>query len=117
MFVRSHPTLVKYVNNNQMTWQKFYEMYDMYGENHSIWNSYFSNPTLDSVSSSPSTKTTTVGDTSIKEIFNLVKQLDLETVRKGVDGLSKAVSLVQDLTASKKMSSYQARPLYKHLED
>ncbi|MBE6146962.1 MAG: hypothetical protein E7168_01360 [Firmicutes bacterium] len=116
MFVRSHPTLIKYVNTNQMTWQKFYEMYDMYGENHSIWNSYFtSNESIPNTSIS--TKSTTVGDTSIKEIFNLVKQLDLETVRKGVDGLSKAVSLVQDLTASKKVNSYQARPLYKHLED
>lgn len=119
MFVRSHPELVHYVTNNQMSWQKFYELYDMYGENNSIWQSYFSssrvNPTPEQ--QSPKTTASTVGDTSLKDLFNLVKQMDLETVRKGVDGLSKAVALVQDLTTNKKQNNYQARPLYKHLED
>ena len=45
MFVRSHPELVNYVNNNKMSWQRFYEMYDMYGENNSVWNSYFTTTT------------------------------------------------------------------------
>ena len=40
MFVRSNPKLLDYVRNNQMTWQKFYEMYDMYGENNSVWDNY-----------------------------------------------------------------------------
>ena len=40
MFVRKNPNLIKYVNNNEMTWQKFYEMYDLYGEDNSIWNKY-----------------------------------------------------------------------------
>ena len=40
MFVRKNPNLIKYVNNNEMTWQKFYEMYDLYGEEHDIWNDY-----------------------------------------------------------------------------
>ena len=35
-FVRKNPTLVNYVNNNEMTWQKFYEMYDMYGESNDV---------------------------------------------------------------------------------
>ncbi len=120
MFVRSHPELVRYVNSNQMTWQKFYELYDMYGENNSVWQTYFQSfPTSTSSVQESSSKVTanTVGDTSLKDLFNLVKQMDLETVRKGVDGLSKAVALVQDLTSSKKQNNYQARPLYKHLED
>lgn len=123
MFVRSHPELVNYVNNNKMSWQRFYEMYDMYGENNSVWNSYFTtttdtiNPNVAATASNTISKKT-VGDTPIKEIFNMVKQMDLETVRKGVDGLQKAVGLVQDLTVNKKMATnYQARPLYQHLDD
>lgn len=118
MFVRSNPRLLDYVRSNQMTWQKFYEMYDMYGENHSIWNNYIGtvNSTTNIIQS-PSSLTKTVGDTPIKEIFNMVKQMDLETVRKGVDGLQKAVGLVQDLATTRKTSNYQARPLYQHLED
>ena len=39
-FVRSHPELVNYVNKGTMSWQKFYEMYDIYGESNSIWKEY-----------------------------------------------------------------------------
>lgn len=117
MFVRSNPRLLDYVKTNQMTWQKFYEMYDMYGENHSIWNDYLNIPISTATAASIKSPATTIGDTSLKEIFNMVKQMDLETVRKGVDGLQKAVGLVQDLTSNRRTSNYQARPLYQHLED
>lgn len=120
MFVRSNPRLLDYVKNNQMTWQKFYEMYDMYGENHSIWNDYLGKTTVNSSkeSSLSTISSKTIGDTPIKDIFNMVKQMDLETVRKGVDGLQKAVGLMQDLTSSRRgNNNYQARPLYQHLED
>ena len=30
-FVRTKPELIKYVQNGKMTWQKFYELYDLYG--------------------------------------------------------------------------------------
>ena len=36
MFVRSHPELVHYVTNNQMTWQKFYELYNLYDEDDNL---------------------------------------------------------------------------------
>ena len=39
-FVRKNPILVKYVKNNEMTWQKFYEIYDIYGENNDVWIDY-----------------------------------------------------------------------------
>ena len=37
-FVRERPSLANYVNKNEMTWQKFYEMYELYGANNSIWD-------------------------------------------------------------------------------
>ena len=117
MFVRGNPSLLDYVRNGQMTWQRFYEMYDMYGENHSIWNSYIGVNGSSNIASTPASTSGTLGDTSLKELFNMVKKMDLETVRRGVDGLQKAVGLVQDLTATKKVNNYQARPLYQHLED
>ena len=39
-FVKKNPRLITYVKNNEMTWQKFYEMYDLYGETNDIWNEY-----------------------------------------------------------------------------
>ena len=31
-FASLHPELNEYVRNGEMSWQKFYEMYDIYGE-------------------------------------------------------------------------------------
>ena len=39
-FIRAKPQLVDYVNNGEMTWQKFYELYDIYGEDETIWRKY-----------------------------------------------------------------------------
>lgn len=115
-FVRSHPELITHVNNGNMSWQKFYEMYDIYGENNSIWLKY-QNSSNDNETSNK-TITSTVGDTSLKDLFNIVKKIDLESVRKGAEGLQKAIALVQDFgTSNNNTRNYQARPLYKHLED
>ena len=39
-FVKTMPSLSSYVNNGKMTWQKFYDMYSLYGENNNIWDKY-----------------------------------------------------------------------------
>jgi len=115
-FVRSHPELVKYVSNGSMSWQKFYELYDIYGENNSVWLQYTENSkNIDNATKSISS---TVGDTSLKDLFNMVKKIDLDSVRKGAEGLQKVISLVQDFSGGNtSVNNYQARPLYKHLED
>lgn len=111
-FVRTHPELINYVSDGTMNWQKFYEMYDIYGENNSIWDKYFT------VGEQVKASKSTVGDTSLKDLFNAVKKIDLDSVRKGAEGLQKAISLVQDFSiGSKNNTNYQARPLYRHLED
>ena len=116
-FVRSHPELANYVNKGTMSWQKFYEMYDIYGESNTIWNQYNSSNNINN-SEATISKSPTVGDTSLKDLFNMVKKIDLDSVRKGAEGLQKAIALVQDLGVSKPTNNnYQARPLYKHFED
>ena len=40
-FVKENPKLVNFVRNGDMTWQKFYELYDLYGPFHDIWNQAF----------------------------------------------------------------------------
>lgn len=117
-FVRSHPELIKHVNSGNMSWQHFYEMYDIYGENNSIWLKYQEpKDTKDTIPSTSKISAATVGDTSLKDLFNIVKKIDLESVRKGAEGLQKAIALVQDFGGTKQTNNYQARPLYKHLED
>lgn len=118
-FVRSHPELIQHVNNGSMSWQKFYEMYDIYGENNSVWLKYQNTETGDTRSvSEPKKNGSTVGDTSLKDLFNMVKKIDLDSVKKGAEGLQKAIALIQDFGSSTKpTTNYQARPLYQHLED
>lgn len=115
-FVKKNPSLASFVSKGEMSWQKFYEMYDLYGENSSVWNKYREQGDIKTTPSS----STLLGDTSLKEIFNTLKKVDLETVRRGVDGLSKAVNLLQDFSNNKQTnnpSSYEKRPMYRYFED
>lgn len=118
-FVRNNQALVTHVRNHSKTWQEFYELYDLYGENNNIWKEYLNNDT----SSSSHSTSSLLGDTSLKELFNVIKRIDLDTVKKGVDGLQKVVGLAQDIVSTKSNNSinnrqfYQKRPMYKYFED
>lgn len=114
-FVRRNPNLASHVNNNEISWQKLYEMYDLYGENSNVWNDYL-NPVQDR--SVP--KVTPANEMAFKELVNMVKSIDLEKVRSGIEGVQKTISLVQDLgfgSNNKVREEYQGRPLYQHLDD
>jgi hypothetical protein len=71
-FVRNKPELASYVTNGDMSWQKFYELYDIYGEDESIWNKY---------TNKPSTKITDVLSKFNPDSF----QNHLETAQKALD--------------------------------
>lgn len=114
-FVKNHPELVTKVRNQEMTWQGFYEMYDLYGEDNKVWNQYLTDNTR--IASSTPSK-----DMSLQELVNMVKKVDLDTVRKGINGLQRAIGLVQDLglgnnKTNKEVQQYQPRPMYKYFED
>ena len=114
-FVRKNPGLIKYVNNNSMTWQKFYEMYDMYGESNDIWNNYLNTTSNNIVK----TNTLSSSENAFREIVNTVKTINLEKVQKGINSLQKTISLVQELGSSNNTTpkEYERRPIYKHFED
>lgn len=114
-FVRKNPSLIKYVNNNSMTWQKFYEMYDMYGESNDIWNNYLNTTTNNIVK----TNTLSSSENAFRELVNTVKTINLEKVQKGINSLQKTISLVQELGSSNNTTpkEYERRPIYKHFED
>lgn len=109
LFVRDNPSLVKYVNNNTMSWQKFYEMYELYGSDNNIWNNYLFNNEEDiSVGS----------DRSFKELIAAIKGINLEKVQKGIDSIQKTISLVQGLGVGESVdNSYEKKPTFKHFDD
>lgn len=114
-FVRKNPSLIKYVNNNSMTWQKFYEMYDMYGESNDIWNNYLGTTSNNIVK----TNALSSSENAFRELVNTVKTINLEKVQKGINSLQKTISLVQELGSSNNTTpkEYERRPIYKHFED
>ncbi len=115
-FARIHPELANFVNSNQTSWQKLYELYDIYGENSSVWNNYLpQNNFLNTTESIKTLSNTTVGD-----FVNTVKNIDLETVQKGINNIQKTIGLLQDMGLGKEevvKAPYEPRPMYKYFED
>ena len=115
IFARNNPNLARKVNANEISWQKLYEMYELYGENSNVWNDYLNND-----ENRTSNVVTKNNELAFKELVNMVKNIDLEKVRNGITGVQKAISLVQDLGGlgkSDAKTEYEARPLYQHLDD
>ena len=112
-FVKKNPKLITYVKNNEMTWQKFYEMYDLYGEDENIWKDYLKKEEVKEV-----VKTATTGF-GISEVVNWLKNVDLDGLQEGIGNVQRVLGVVQDFTKkeNKEVSTYKPRPLYKHFED
>ena len=105
-FVKKNPSFANYIKDGSMTWQKFYELYDMYGEDNEIWNDYQNN--------------TKKSATTLNDVITLAKNIDVDKLQTGVESLSKAVGLFSDLFANKstpKADTYKPRAIYKRFED
>lgn len=118
-FVRKNTHLIEYVNSGKTNWQKLYELYDLYGESSNIWDEY------KNVSSINNTNTINNNSFNLgnnfKDLLNLVKGVDLNTVQKGLNSLDKAIEafkgLVPTNTTNNLKDVYEPRPTYKYFED
>jgi len=105
VFVRRHPELANYVLKNNTSWQQLYEIYELYGENNSIWNNYFTKETItDTIASSA---------TTIKDFISNLKNIDMDSVQKGINNIQKTIGLLQDIGLTNK----ESEPIYKRFED
>lgn len=105
IFVQAHPTLAEHVKNGTMTWQKFYELYDLYGPESNVWNEYIS-------------KDNDSKKIALKDVLGYMKSVDVDEVRKGIENIQKVVSMVQGFGGEKKSKpSHEPKPLYQHFED
>ncbi len=111
-FVKRNPALLNYVKNGEMTWQKFYEIYDMYGEVSEAWKDYLKVNTV-------RTATTVATEGTSFDIMNFIKSIDLDNLQEGVNSVQRVLGLLQDMNPSKKtnINVNKPRPLYKHFED
>ena len=112
-FVRTKSELIKYVQNGEMTWQKFYELYDLYGTDESIWNKYI-------------LRDRSGVEDSISKITNMVKNVNVDSIKSHINTAQKAIDFVSDLTKKNPTSNIaenltkgpvSPRPLNKFFED
>ena len=113
-FVKNHPELVTFIKNKEMTWQDFYNIYDIYGDDNNAWDKYFN-------SNSTSSSNTSV--TGLGELTNLVKNINMDNIQKHIKTAQKAISVIQELTGKSapnvagNIISKTPRPLDKFFED
>lgn len=85
-FAKLHPNLGIYLkNHSDMSWQKFYELYDIYGEDETAWQKFLedNNPR----SQSP-----------IDTFKDLMKNIDTKTLQDQISSAQKALGFIEELT-------------------
>ena len=115
LFVKNNPNLITYVKNNTMSWQKFYELYDLYGEDNSVWNEYLNKDTTVN-----STKTESKKSNKFSDILDMAKNLDTNKLQDGISSVQKAIGLIGDILVKDKKpdaSTYNPRPIYRRFDD
>ncbi len=107
-FAKRHPELIEHVNKGSMTWQKFYEIYDIYGEDDKVWNEYRNN------------KNTINPD----DITKKLKSIDMNSIQDHIRTAQKALSIVSELTGKQTIGKEVTssipkvpRPINKFFED
>ena len=107
-FARLHPELADVVLNGTASWQQLYEIFEIYGSNNSIWNNYLKSSITDNIAGSA---------TTIKDFVNTFKNIDMDSVQKGITNIQKTIGLLQDIGIGNRSNSYEAKPIYKRFED
>lgn len=82
LYARNHPEFASHVLNGKVSWQQLYELYEIYGEDSNIWNNYTKND---------------YDLNSFKEVFKVIKNVDLDSLQNGINSLQKTIGLIQDI--------------------
>ena len=99
-FVRQNPRLINFVKNGKMTWQKFYEIFDLYGDDKEVWKDYLE-----------------VATPGAASFLNILKNIDLDSVQNGVNSIQRVIGVLQDIGGKEEVNEYKPRPIYKSFDD
>ena len=87
-FVKNNSFLIDKVHNNEVTWQKLYETYDIYGPEHELFKNVYST----------SNTSTILSKEGINNAINVIKNVDLEKISSGLENVKKVVATIQGIT-------------------
>ena len=79
-----------------MTWQKFYEMYDLYGENDGVWDKYLVSDTKKDNTLKDITKTSAFTD-----FIAFLKTINLDSLQEGIGSIQRVLGVFQDFSGNK----------------
>ena len=102
-FVKKNPNLLNYVKKGEMSWQKFYEMYDLYGEDNEVWSNYQKEVKKD--------KSNNI------DALSFLKTIDLDSLQEGISSIQRVLGVIGDLNKPQDKPVYKPRPLYQHFDD
>ena len=88
-FVRKHPSLTRYIKNNNKTWQNLYEIYDIYGDDDKAWEPYFEE----------TKSTNNTQSTSNFDFKDVMKNIDLNQIQEHIKSAQKALGFIEELTS------------------
>lgn len=114
-FVKKNPNLVTYVRNDTMTWQKFYELYDIYGEETDVWHEYLKKEEKKEIKS----ENTNINKFTLGNIMEIAKNIDTNKLQEGISSIQKAIGLLGDMMIKDKpeTNNYTPRPIYRKFDD
>lgn len=106
-FAKKHPELIDYVSKKEKSWQEFYELWNIYGEDENVWNKY------------KSIENTQNNVTGINDIFNMIKKVKPETIQSSITNVQKFLTYVSTFVEDKKVPKISKfdRPVNKVFED
>lgn len=127
LFVKANPFLISYIRDGKKSWQDFYEIYDMYGDDEEAWNKYLDNSSSDDRSSDNKNSNSNSNSNSsnnsftghLDDFIKMAKNVDVDKVQEGITSLQKTLALFGDLFVNKNNNNkgYSPRPLYRRFED
>lgn len=91
IFVGKYPSFASHVLKGKTSWQKLFELYNLYDEDASVWDEYKSEVaerTAEKVASS----------VSFASIVNSLKGINLDSFQSNLSNIQKAVSFLEEFT-------------------
>lgn len=86
LYARKHPEFATQVLEGKISWQQLYEIYEIYGENNNIIENY---------------NKTNFDLNSFKEVFKVIKNIDINSIQNSIGSLQKTINLIQEIGIKK----------------
>ena len=116
LFVKNNPFLIGYIRKGEKSWQDFYEMYYLYGEDEEAWLKFLEEDKGNQVEES-----SRGSGNYLDDLIKVAKNVDMDKVQEGITSLQKTLGLFGELFAGKGNTTsgkeYNPRPLYRRFED